>query len=72
MGFSIDTKRVLSFIYKVQFSNGLTEHEFDHVFIGKYNKDPLINPDEIDDWKWISKEDLRYEINSPCPYRHQD
>ncbi len=34
MGFDCELKFSHSFIYKVDFDNGLTEHEFDHVFIG--------------------------------------
>ena len=52
-----------SFIYRVDFGNGLIEHEFDHVFIGRCNEDPKPNPEEACDWKWIDmaslEEDLR-------------
>jgi isopentenyl-diphosphate delta-isomerase len=52
----------LSFVYKVKFDNGLTEHEFDHVLIGKYNKEPLINHEEVCDWKWIDLDKLYIDI----------
>ncbi len=42
MGFDTTLLSTFSFIYKTVFDNGLTEHEFDHVFMGKYNG--LINP----------------------------
>ena len=29
-----------SFTYKTAFENGLTEHEFDHIFIGTFNQEP--------------------------------
>ena len=32
MGFSTDLKDTISFIYKTPFQNGLTEHEYDHIF----------------------------------------
>ena len=47
-----------SFIYKVSFSNGLIEHEFDHILVGIYNGLPNINLDEVDEWKWISIDEL--------------
>ena len=33
---------MFSFIYKSKFDNGLTEHEFDHVLLGYYDKQPLL------------------------------
>jgi len=43
MGFETDLEKIFDFTYKASFLNGLTEHEFDHVFIGYY--DGLIIPD---------------------------
>jgi isopentenyl-diphosphate delta-isomerase len=37
MGFEAPLKKVFDFIYKASFENGLTEHEFDHVFVGEHN-----------------------------------
>jgi len=37
MGFSTQLHKAFDFIYKAAFDNGLTEYEFDHVFIGQYN-----------------------------------
>src|SRR5690349_1614227 len=34
MGMSCETTFAFSFIYKTKFENGLTEHEFDHVYCG--------------------------------------
>lgn len=62
MGFGCDLEEVLSFIYKVKFDNGLVEHEFDHVLVGKFDSEPEINPDEVEDWRWIKMEDLFKDI----------
>lgn len=51
-----------SFIYKTAFDNGLTEHEFDHVFIGNYNENPVLNEDEAEDHKWMSLNELKENI----------
>ncbi len=61
MGFSTELKEIFSFIYKAPV-NGLIEHEFDHVFIGQYDKDPNPNELEVSDWKWISLKDLEKDI----------
>ena len=69
MGFVTDLKEVTSFIYKAPFDNGLTEHEYDHVMVGKYNEIPTINPDEVDSWKWMDLEEVKVDINlNPSEY----
>lgn len=62
MGFTADLEEKTSFIYKAPFDNGLTEHELDHIMVGYYNDNPVINPDEVADWKWISLEDVKSDI----------
>ncbi len=63
MGFSTELTELFSFIYKAPFDNGLTEHEYDHVMIGTFNKTPEINPDEVADWKWMHPEDIKTDIS---------
>ena len=46
-----------SFLYRAAFSNGLTEHELDHVLLGRYNGPVQPDPAEIDQVRWI---DLMY------------
>lgn len=62
MGFTTSLKETTSFIYKAPFDNGLTEHELDHIMIGYYEQVPVINPDEVEDWKWMPLEDVRTDI----------
>lgn len=64
MGFTTELRDSISFIYKAPFDNGLTEHEFDHILIGEYNEEPKINPDEVHDWKWISLEAIKQDIQA--------
>lgn len=52
-----------SFTYKFEFSNGLTEHEFDHVFFGKSDDLPNPDPAEVMDWRYMSLEDLEEDIS---------
>ncbi|SFZ92649.1 isopentenyl-diphosphate delta-isomerase [Flaviramulus basaltis] len=63
MGFVVDLQESISFIYKAPFDNGLTEHEYDHVLLGKYNDTPFINPDEVASWKWMLLEDVKVDIS---------
>lgn len=62
MGFETGLKELFHFIYKAPFDNGLTEHELDHVMIGYYNDEPKINPDEVENWKWMSIEDVAKDM----------
>jgi isopentenyl-diphosphate delta-isomerase len=49
LGFETAIKKVADFVYKADFDNGLTEHEFDHVFAGEYEGLLNLNPDEVMD-----------------------
>ena len=48
MGFTVPLEKYFEFTYKVQFSNGLTEHEYDHVFIGSYDGPVNFDPEEVE------------------------
>lgn len=62
MGFVCELEEVFSFIYKAPFNNGLTEHEFDHVMVGKFNGMPKINENEVKKYKWMRLEDVKKQI----------
>ena len=64
MGFTTKLKELFHFIYKAPFDNGLTEHELDHVMIGYFNDEPKINTDEVENWKWMSIEDVRADMKT--------
>ena len=63
MGIKSELKLFTSFIYKAEFDNGLIEHEFDHVIVGSFVGNPVINQLEVCDWKWedldLIKENLK-------------
>ena len=63
MGFVTELKELFHFIYKAPFDNGLTEHELDHVMIGYYNGEPKINSDEVENWKWMTIEDVKSDMH---------
>ena len=69
MGFSCELKELFSFIYKAPFDNGLTEHELDHVMIGHYEDAPVINREEVEDFKWMTLSNVRNDIaTNPSNY----
>ena len=62
MGFVVELKELFHFIYKAPFDNGLTEHELDHVMIGYSNQTPVINPEEVESWKWMTIEAIKEDM----------
>ena len=62
MGFDCEIKKIFDFIYKAELDQGLTEHELDHVFFGRYNHQPNINPKEVASWKWMEMEDIAEDM----------
>jgi isopentenyl-diphosphate delta-isomerase len=62
MGFSTTVEYIGSFIYKVDFENGLTEHEFDHMFCGQFEGTPEPNQEEVKAWKYVSINQLLNDV----------
>lgn len=62
MGFDCDFEEAFSFVYNADVGQGLTEHEFDHVFIGESDKQPEINSDEVASWKYVDLEWLEKDV----------
>lgn len=62
MGFDCFLEEIGSFVYRAEFSNGLIEHEFDHILKGVYDQDPIPHPEEAEDWKWIDLPTLQKDI----------
>lgn len=58
MGFETPLEKVFDFIYKTEFDNGLTEHEFDHVFAGEYDGKIDFNKEEVMDCCFKSMEEI--------------
>jgi isopentenyl-diphosphate Delta-isomerase len=62
MGFDCDLRETFSFIYKADFENGLTEWEFDHVFVGKFDEEVKPDPEEVGEFEWVEPEQLKKDI----------
>ena len=62
MGMTCEMHEVYTFIYKAPVGQGLTEHEFDHVWIGRSDETPQINREEVESWKYMSLSDLKVDI----------
>jgi isopentenyl-diphosphate delta-isomerase len=52
-----------AFVYRAEDpSTGLIEWEFDHVFAGTFDGDPVPDADEVDEWRWVDRSDLEREV----------
>ena len=58
MGFVTLLEHAFHFTYKASLDNELTEHEYDHVFIGYYDGPIQPNPAEVKDYCFIKMEEL--------------
>jgi len=68
MGISCELEELFSFIYKTKLGD-LIEHEFDHVFLGRFDGKPRPDKKEVEKWKWIKPTDLKADIKkSPKKY----
>lgn len=65
MGMQCDLEFQFKFIYRAEFSNGLTEHELDHVYFGITDDVPSPNPNEVKAWKYVSLDQLKSEMQQP-------
>jgi len=63
MGINTDLIEAFQFTYKAKLENGLIEHEYDHVLIGEFNGEPILNKDEAEDYRWASLEEIKKDIN---------
>ena len=61
MGIECELQKIFNFIYKAKVEE-LIEHELDHVFLGKFDQEPVLNREEAEDWKWIKPEQLVKDI----------
>lgn len=59
MGFNTNLTEAFSFVYKTAFENGLTEYEFDHVFIGSYDSQVIPDEKEVKDYSYTSMNNIR-------------
>ncbi|MFH1182118.1 MAG: isopentenyl-diphosphate Delta-isomerase [Candidatus Woesearchaeota archaeon] len=71
MGFDCALKKHFCFVYKAKFSNGLTEHEHDTVFVGRFDGKPELNRKEAMAYRWMPLDELKKDIKAhPAKYTY--
>lgn len=64
MAMDCPLERVFAFTYRAEMPGGLTEHEIDHVFVGRLQDDPRPDPTEVAAWRWAPVEEIRAELEA--------
>jgi isopentenyl-diphosphate Delta-isomerase len=63
LNISAELQPISAFTYKVEFANGLIEHEYDHVLVGHYTEEVNnFNPEEVAETKWVEPHILEQDL----------
>ncbi|MTD26724.1 isopentenyl-diphosphate Delta-isomerase [Erwinia sorbitola] len=64
MGLNLTLQPVFELSYNLPLSNGLTEHEYGHVYFAISDEQPVINLEEADEWRYSSLAEIECEIEA--------
>lgn len=64
MGFGTALRKVFDFTYHAEVPGNLIEYEYDHIYVGLFDGEPLVNPDEAENWLWIDILPLTHQLKS--------
>lgn len=63
MGMHCDLKYGFNFTYRALVNQSLYENEYDHVYYGISDDAPVLNPDEVSDFRYTTMEALKADID---------
>ena len=69
MGFDCELREAFEFLYRAELDGELVEHEYDHVFVGTHEGAPAPDPSEVEDWRWVTLDELRRDLRA-APRRY--
>lgn len=58
MGIDVEVSPAFEFVYRAEVGAELVEHEYDHVFLARWDGDPSPDPDEVEAWRWAPAAEL--------------
>lgn len=69
MGIETELEFAFNFTYKASLDKGLIEHEFDHVFVGRYDGEVVLNFSEVGDHCFKTMIDIKQDLSAhPLKY----
>jgi isopentenyl-diphosphate delta-isomerase len=66
-GFDCPLTPSFPFTYSVDLGGGMSEREFDHVLFGQFAGTPHPNPEEVEEYRWVSLKDLMEDVRLHSP-----
>ena len=69
MGFDCPLERLPDTIYRAPLGNGMTEHEYLHVFVGRYDGEPKPAPEEVAEVRRMTLDELEADT-AAAPERY--
>ena len=64
LGFASQARECFHFVYRHVFDDGLIEYEYDHVFLTDYDGAVSADPEEAEEIKWVSYEELAEDLRT--------
>ena len=64
LGFNTPLRKIGTMTYHLPLSKGLTEREFDHIYLGRYDGAVAPDPSEVQDYKWVRLIELEQDIQA--------
>lgn len=62
IGVECEVREIFDFVYYAKFSEQMHEYEYDHVFLGEYKGDIQPDPEEIEEVRWVSLDELMEDM----------
>lgn len=62
MDVACELEKIFSLMYRTPVGNGLVEHEYDHVYVGRFDGRPNPCGEEVEDWRWMPMETLQKDL----------
>ena len=64
MGVDCELTHLFTFTYRAELGAGLSEHEIDHVFVGRFEGAPAPDPAEVSEWRWVDPAMVRRDLET--------
>lgn len=64
MGMHCDLTPMFTFTYRAELDQQMIEHEFDHVLFGVSDVEPIINPAEVSQFRYVSLTEIETELRA--------
>jgi isopentenyl-diphosphate delta-isomerase len=69
LGVNCALEPAFGFVYRASLGNGLIEHEYDHVLVGRFDGRPEPDPNEVAAWRWAEPAGVRADLlENPARY----